>query len=491
MAEREPVCQRGDTATVLPMVADSGNHQLLTEWLSGHDRYDLTENSLDAATFDICVLDSETLAREETTLRLRKRETPQIVPVLLLVDDTDGAVHRELRQERPALWDLVDGVLRVPVREYELEDRVDTLLRLREQSEALNRQRAQLRKIREHAGHGVMITDTDGRITYVNAAFEAQSGYASEEALGRTPSILKSGEHDEAFYQDLWETITAGEVWHGVITNETEAGERYVINQTIAPITGPDGEVERFIAVNHEITELKELEQSLRERSEQLGILNRVLRHDIRNDMTVVLGWLEYVADQTDRDLTSEFDRIQSSADHVVELTTAAGDIVETISSDEEPELEPIGLTQILLEEGEKRRETFQDATIELPESPPKVTVAANELLSSVFRNLINNAVQHNDSDEPVVSITMRETDDSVQVRVADNGPGVPDRLKGEIFGDEVKGLESSGTGMGLYLVSTLVELYGGDVWVADDGSTGATVCVELDTVPTTGERVR
>jgi PAS domain S-box-containing protein len=487
MAEKETTHQRGDTATVLPMVADSGNHGMLTDWLTDHNRYDLTEKPLDTATFDICVLDSETLEREKGRLQLRKREAPQIVPVLLLVDDTNGAVHRELRQERPALWDLVDGVLRLPVQEYELEDQVDTLLRLREQSEALNRQQARLQKIREHAGHGVIIADTDGRITYVNAAFEAQSGYTSEEALGQTLSIVKSGEHDEAFYEDLWETITANGVWHGEITNETKAGDQYIINQTIAPITGPDGEVEQFIAVNHEITELKQLEQSLRERSEQLGILNRVLRHDIRNDMTVVLGWLEYIAGQTDKDLTSEFDRIQSSADHIVELTTAAGDIVETISSGEEPELEPMFLTQILLEEGEKRRETFQDATIELPESPPRVTVAANELLSSVFRNLINNAVQHNDSDEPVVSITMRETDGRVQVRVADNGPGVPDRLKGEIFGDEMKGLESSGTGMGLYLVSTLVDLYGGEVWVEDNGSTGAIFCVELDTVDITG----
>jgi PAS domain S-box-containing protein len=488
MAEIGTTRQGGDRATVLPLVADSGNRGMLTDWLTDHDRYDLTEEPLETATFDICVLDSEMLEREEAAIQLRKQETSQIVPVLLLVEDTEGAVHRELRQERPSLWDLVDGILRLPVREYELEDQVDTLLQLRDQSATVSRQQEQLRTIGdEHAGHGVIITDTDGTIEYVNTAFEVQSGYTSEEALGRTPGILKSGEHDAAFYEDLWGTITAGDVWRGEVVNERKDGKRYVIDQTIAPVTGPGGEIEQFIALNHEITELKELEASLRERSEQLNILNRVLRHDIRNDMNVVLGWLEYVADQTGGQLTEELDQIEASAGHVVELTTAAGDIAETMSSGGRPELEPSNLTQHLVEEAEKGQETFDEATIELPESPPRVTVAANELLSSVFRNLINNAVQHNDGDDPVVSITIRETDDRVQVRVADNGPGVPDAIKDEVFGDEVMGLESSGTGMGLYLVATLVEMYGGEVWVEDNDPTGAVFCVELDRVAATG----
>jgi PAS domain S-box-containing protein len=484
MADTGTVRQGADTATVLPLVADSGNRRMLTDWLTDHEQYDLTEQSIETATFDVCVLDSDMLEREASTIQQHKAETGKILPVLLLVDETDGSVDRELRQDRPELWDLVDGTLQMPVREYELEAQIDTLLRLRGQSETLTRQREQLRTIRdEHAGHGVVITDTDGRITYVNAAFNSQSGYTSEQALGETLSIVRSGEQDDAFYEELWATITAGDVWHGELINETAAGDQYHIDQTVAPVTGPDGEIERFIAVNHEVTELKELERSLRERSEQLGILNRVLRHDIRNDMTVVLGWLDYVADETDEELASEFDRIKSSAEHVVELTTAAGDIAEVMSSGEEPDLERVCLTEILREEGEKRRETFDGVTIELPESPPTVTVAANELLSSVFRNLINNAVQHNDADEPVVTITLRETDGRLEVRVADNGPGVPDRLKDEIFGDEVKGLESSGTGMGLYLVSTLVEMYGGEVWVEDNEPTGAVFCVELDTV--------
>jgi PAS domain S-box-containing protein len=106
----------------------------------------------------------------------------------------------------------------------------------------------------EHAGHSIYWTDPDGRIEYVNPAFEETTGYAPDEAQGENPNILKSGAHDETFYADLWETILDGETWHGRVVNERKCGERYVVDQTIAPVTDSSGEIERFVAVNVEPT---------------------------------------------------------------------------------------------------------------------------------------------------------------------------------------------------------------------------------------------
>lgn len=107
----------------------------------------------------------------------------------------------------------------------------------------------------ENAGHAICWTDAQGTIQYVNPVFEAETGYGAAELVGKNPRLLKSGEHDETFYADLWETITAGDVWESEIINERKDGTQYVVEQTIAPITNDDGEVRRFVAVNNEITD--------------------------------------------------------------------------------------------------------------------------------------------------------------------------------------------------------------------------------------------
>ncbi|WP_436933576.1 PAS domain S-box protein [Halovenus marina] len=115
----------------------------------------------------------------------------------------------------------------------------------------------------EHAGHSIYITDVDGEIEYVNDAFETATGYSEREAVGQTPSLLKSGKHDEEYYEQLWETILTGETWEDELVNEHKDGSRYIANQTIAPITDETGEVVRFVAVNADITEQKRREQQL------------------------------------------------------------------------------------------------------------------------------------------------------------------------------------------------------------------------------------
>jgi len=123
--------------------------------------------------------------------------------------------------------------------------------------------------------------------------------------------------------------------------------------------------------------------------------------------------------------------------------------------------------------------------------------VRANEMLGSVFRNLLKNAVQHNDKPVPTVAVSSNTVDESIKIRVADNGPGISDAAKEDIFGKGEKGLDSEGTGIGLYLVKSLVESYGGDVWIedreeddvidtetpAETPSEGAVFVVELPTV--------
>lgn len=97
-----------------------------------------------------------------------------------------------------------------------------------------------------------------------------------------------------------------------------------------------------------------------------------------------------------------------------------------------------------------------------------------------MFGNLLDNAVIHNDKESVEVSVAVEECEDRVVVRIADNGPGVPDSRKREVFGRSEKGLESPGSGLGLYLVDQLVDIYGGSVWIEDNEPDGSVFCVEL-----------
>jgi len=122
----------------------------------------------------------------------------------------------------------------------------------------------------ETAADAVLITDVKGTILWVNQSFVTMTGYTREEALGKTPRILRSGKHDQAFYRDFWETIRGGRVWRGEFTNRRKNGTLCYDEHTVSPVRGEDGEITQFVGVLHEITERKVAEQELRDAHAQL-----------------------------------------------------------------------------------------------------------------------------------------------------------------------------------------------------------------------------
>ncbi|MEW6330654.1 MAG: PAS domain S-box protein [Pseudomonadota bacterium] len=124
----------------------------------------------------------------------------------------------------------------------------------------------QMRKLSralEQTADVVLITDRDGVIEYVNPAFEQVTGYASAEAVGRQPNLLKSGRQGPGFYDNMWKTILAGEVFNDVLINRRKDGSLYYEEKTITPVKDGDGHITHFVATGKDITERMQTQERL------------------------------------------------------------------------------------------------------------------------------------------------------------------------------------------------------------------------------------
>ncbi len=286
---------------------------------------------------------------------------------------------------------------------------------------------------------------------------------------------------------DLFDSIIGGHPDRIINMNDSETEVAIAPNDerryfSVSASTVGDDERGRAF-VFHEITAQKQYELQIEQQRDELETLNQVLRHDIRNDLQLITAYGDILDDECETENKQQYiNMINKSADHAVELTQTARELSEVMLSDSVEE-QRVNLQTILTDEVTEVQASYPSATLEFGTEIPSVTLAANDMISSVFRNLLKNAVQHNDKEVGEVIVSATDHEDTVTVTIADNGPGVPDGQKETVFGKGERGLDSSGTGIGLHLVNTLISIHNGDVWIEDNEPEGAIFSVELPTV--------
>jgi len=144
----------------------------------------------------------------------------------------------------------------------------------------------------EQAAEDIMITDATGKILFVNPAFEKVSGYTKSEVIGQNPRLLKSGKHDAAFYQQMWQVLTRGEVWSGHFINKRKNGTLFEEEATISPIRDSAGKITNYVGVRRDVTREVMLEAQLRQaqKMEAIGQLAGGIAHDFNNLLTAIHG---------------------------------------------------------------------------------------------------------------------------------------------------------------------------------------------------------
>ena len=212
-------------------------------------------------------------------------------------------------------------------------------------------------------------------------------------------------------------------------------------------------------------------------RREWLDYLNALLRHEVLNSVNVIEGYADLVVVDPGVDDSTRA-RVEKIRHQSSDLSRIIKDVrLLLTASDGDPEVEVLDLVSVVRTAIDDLQTTYGAVDVRLS-APNSARVPVGDPLNRVFSNLLNNAVKHNDRENPEVRVAVERSADAVTVRVADNGPGIPADVRDRLFERNAGGRSDHGSG--LYLTKTLVDHYGGRVALSGTGPEGSVFTVEL-----------
>jgi signal transduction histidine kinase len=228
--------------------------------------------------------------------------------------------------------------------------------------------------------------------------------------------------------------------------------------------------------------ERKRQAQTLERQRRRLAALNWLVRHDIRNDAAVILGW----ADAVDPDDPAErraLSRIVDAGRNIVDSTESAGALVEALDGTQDT-LAPVHLQAVVEEEVTRLMERYDDVAVIAETPPADVAILADRFLGVVLRSLLENAVVHNTAEEPRVTVDVETTPEAVTVVVADNGQRISETTRVALADADVAS-DRTDLGLGLFLVGTFADRYGATLEITETDAGGTRVCLGFETPET------
>ncbi|MWV40073.1 PAS domain-containing protein [Natrialba sp. INN-245] len=327
----------------------------------------------------------------------------------------------------------------------------------------------------DEAHVGITIADAqqpENPIVYANRGFEQITGYDPADVTGRSYRFLQGEQTDPTAVTKLRESIEACEPTVVELVNYRKDGVPFWNEVRVAPVKNEAGVVTHFLGIQNDVTGRRRQEHLVR-------VLNRVLRHNLRNDMQVITGLshlLETDDDTTPAEIGSD---IRNVGEESIELGERARELEDAASRDVKPSrLDPDSL---LTEIASRYREQFPRVVIDTDVRTEKDICAGSEITGAVSE-LVENAVKHNTSREPRVEIELVDDGEWIVLSVEDNGPGIDEMEANVISHGEERDLEH-GSGLGLWLVNWCVTRYGGSFDVHPKSGTGSCATIRLPAI--------
>ena len=471
------------TETVQLFVSDEGNRRVIVGMLEERFRVETGGSVVDA---DLYLVEDQLLPQYRDALQSQVEAShPTFCPVVLIRRHSSTTNTTELDPDGATPF-LIDEFVDAPIDRGLLLRRLQSLLVRRRQSEELTRyvstleeRERDLRRFEravEDTGNAIALLDTDGTIRYVNSTFEETTGYPEHDAVGEPLRLLQP---DKVTFDDaFWRTMRGRGSWEGELVAKRRNGSEYVADTTITTIATDDGAVDGFAVVLRDITERIQREATLREREEELDLLRQVLtrylRHNLRNDLNVILGYAEFLRESMSGEHAAYAETIIRKTNRLLETSDTArrySALIERGGDTSRYDL-PTVVRDAVTAVSEAYPEVRID--VDLPESCP---IVAGDGIRDVVTGLVENAATHNDGPDPWVRVRLRDRDRPV-LTIEDNGPGIPEHdLKAFNAGHESPLTHSSG--IGVWLSKWVIEGAGGDLSF-DTGPEGTRVTIKF-----------
>lgn len=321
----------------------------------------------------------------------------------------------------------------------------------------------------------VFITDINGKIMYVNNAFEKMTGYGVDEAIGKTPSIINSDHHRPEYFKDLWKTILSGKVFRKRIINKRKNGSLFHADHTITPIKNDEGEITHFVASWKDITEqIKEHQM----RGELINLVSHELKTPLTTIKTLTQMLLRNAKKRNDQESKDFFERMDMQVNKLIKFINDLLDVSNIDGGKLRYQFQKTDFDRLVKNVVEESRLYLQTHSIQLEGKSDTIVQADPHRLEQAINNLLTNACKFSPKDKPVIVQRKKENGAAVLL-VKDQGRGISKKEQKRIFSRyyRVRSKENRsipGVGLGLFITSEIIKRHRGDIWVDSEPDKGS-----------------
>jgi two-component system, cell cycle sensor histidine kinase and response regulator CckA len=344
----------------------------------------------------------------------------------------------------------------------------------------------------EQMADELIIMDRSGVMEYVNPAFEALTGYSRHEAIGQPFGILKSEQHADDLYEEMWNTVRSGHVFRGIVMNRKKNGETLIIEKALTPLRDGSGEITHFISTGRDITERRKLESDLQQahKMDAIGRLAGGVAHDFNNLLLVISGYAELMLDSL-----AEKDPLRGNVAEIMGASRRAADLTRQLLAFGRKQMQSLQILNLNTVIGEITgmlpRLIGEDVELVFAPARDLGKVKADPTqIEQVVMNLAANArdAMPDGGTLTIETATVRVEESYVQrhaivppgdyvlLTVADSGQGIAPEHMAHIFEPFYTTKEAGkGTGLGLATVYGIVKQNGGFIWAYSEPGLGST----------------